>query len=221
MDERGRELVSIGGDLVAAVTSAIPIAGGPIAAVIATAGNVKRDREVAFVRHLVEKLGDRVDRLEAAAADRELSDLVGHGIDVAAVCRADDLLGLGAGIVADGLDAGAREEHLSRAHLLLDILGQLHSDHIQVLRTIATEGPREIGSALDPLTGAGVPPERLPDLLPELAEIVPQLVAWLTALGLVRNAGDQSAGTNVRIGPPAIGLTTFGVELLQHLDDPS
>lgn len=210
--------MSVTGDLVAAVTSAIPIAGGPIAGLIATAGNAKRDREVAFVRHLLEKLGDRVDQLEAAAADRELSDLVGHGMEVAVVCRADDLLGLCAGIVADGIDESATEEHLSRAHLLLDILGQLHPDHIQVLRTIAAEGPSEIGSALDPLTGVGISPERLPGVLPELADIVLQLVAWLTALGLVRNAGDQSAGTNVRIGPPAIGLTTFGIELLQHLD---
>jgi hypothetical protein len=153
--------------------------------------------------------------------NRELGDLVGHGIEVAAVCRADDLLALCAGIVADGLDYSAKEEHLSRANLLLDILSQLHPDHIGVLRTIAAVAPREIGSALDPITGAGVPPEKLPDLLPELADIVPQLVAWLTALGLVRNAGDQSAGTNVRIGPPAIGLTIFGIELLQHLDNPA
>ncbi|MDA8355305.1 MAG: hypothetical protein M0Z95_03170 [Actinomycetota bacterium] len=46
-------------------------------------------------------------------------------------------------------------------------------------------------------------------------------MAWLTALGLVRNAGDQSAGTNIRIGPPTIGLTIFGIELLQHLDNPA
>ncbi|MDA8355306.1 MAG: hypothetical protein M0Z95_03175 [Actinomycetota bacterium] len=133
MDERGRELVSIGGDLVAAVVSAIPVAGGPIAGVIATAGNVERDREVAFIRHLVEKPGDRVDRLEAAATDRELADLVGHGVEVAAACRSDDILGLCAGVVADGLDNSARAEHLSRADLLLDILGQLHPDHIDVL----------------------------------------------------------------------------------------
>ena len=221
MDERGRELVSISGDLVAAVTSGIPIAGGPIAGIIATAGNVRRDREVAFIRHLVEKLGDRVDRLEAAAEDRKLGDLVGHGIEVAVICRSDDLLELCAGIVADALDGGACEGHMSRANLLLDILGQLHPDHIKVLRTVAAVAPRELGIALDPVTGAGVPPERLPVLLPELADIVPQLVAWLTALGLVRNAGDQSAGTNVRIGPPAIGLTIFGIELLQHLDNPA
>ena len=54
-------------------------------------------------------------------------------VEMAGLPACDDILGLCAGVVADGLDNSARAEHLSRADLLLDILGQLHPDHIDVL----------------------------------------------------------------------------------------
>jgi len=91
-------------------------------------GAIQASRQVEMIAEVVERLGDRFDRLEAAVADTEAADLVRHGLDVARTCGEEEEMRLCAGIVAEGLDDDSGvdgKERRDRAHLLLEIAHQL------------------------------------------------------------------------------------------------
>jgi hypothetical protein len=215
MDEHLAEGIAVGGDLVAAGVSAIPVIGGPIAGALAMAGNVARDRRIRYLQELVEALGGRVDRLEQAILEPALADLVEHGLEVAPSCRSDDQLSLCSHIVAESLSEGAGSEHAARAHIYLGIVQQLEPTHLEVLTRISQSSPVPAFASDTTSALRGVLGTELSNTFPDLADIIEQVVAWLVALGLVENVGLGRTGGP---GPPVQWASTpFGDRLIEYL----
>jgi hypothetical protein len=186
-------------------------AGSDLLTVVA---GIQRERQKDFLRQVEENLGEDTGRVKSAASDANRADLVGHGLDVAVDCRTNDQIQLCARIVAAGLDRHATDQNRRRAHLLLGILSQLHEDHITILREVGAARPVAGAVVRRRSQGNGIDARALSQRLPELADVIDQLMAWLAALGLVENVGEIGVGPLSRLVPGKWVATKLGAQLL-------
>lgn len=222
MDETPKELLAVGQDALAAALSAIPVFGGVLAGASQALENHKIRREFVYWRSVIEKLqsdvtdqAEQIRVLQEAFNDERRTAIISQGLDIAVTRYDDEQLTLVGELVAAAILPTTSDDGLSRAQMLLDLLGQLETAHLDVLR-------RMVAARQDPTTTVGhdgVLPTALEKLMPELADIMDPLTARLNSLGLIENIATGSmggAGAQVEWWP-----TTFGWKLLDYLRDSS
>lgn len=210
-------------DLALVGVALIPMAGPGVAGAF-QAGRNYRTRKVELYRdellsRLVDDLSRRVDDLEEAMANPQRIDLVMRGSELAATTAGDETIRLIADFVAEGLLPESTSEHLSRAQLLLDVVAQLHPDHLQVLRqfdpNVIVHGGWRDGAGGNPMSEA-----LLSQRLRGFEGFIGPLLARLTALGLIEELLQPTPPIPVpgNTGPREWALTRFGVELVRFMD---
>lgn len=217
--ESGSDIAAAGVDLVAIGTSFVPVAGGPMAALLQGLSNRKFRRRIRYLEALCKNLGCRVEVLEKRmAGDEDDAELVEEAAGYADHCRSEEGLSLMGCIVAAGLSSTA-ESSRGIAHLLLDAVGRLAPEHLALIREFAMlryasqdpdrwhPGNRERGR------------QSLVHFLPGLAELIDPLLGHLEAAGLIRR-WDREQETVTRFTDRRDvqwGLTTFGVQIARYL----
>jgi hypothetical protein len=218
LEETPKELLAVGQDVLATALSAIPVFGGVLAGASQTLENHKVRRELAYWRSVIEELqtvvvdqSEQIHVLHEAFGDVRRTAIISQGLDIAVTRYDDEQLTLVGELVATAILPGTSDDGLSRAQMLLDLLGQLESAHLEVLR-------RMVATRQNPMMTVGhdgVLPTALEKLMPDLADVMDPLTARLSSLGLIENIATGrmgGAGVHVEWWP-----TAFGWKLLDYL----
>jgi hypothetical protein len=206
-------------DLTLVGVNMIPIAGTSVAGVWQTVRNYRARKVEHYRDELLASLSQRVGALEAAVAIPQRIDLIIHGSELAVTAAGDETIELIADVVAEGILPESTSEHMSRAQLLLDIVAQLHPDHLRVLRqfdpNVIISGGWSDGAGGSPMSEA-----LLSKRLQDFEGSIGPLLARLTALGLIEESIRPTPPIPVpsNTGPREWTLTRFGIQLVRYMD---
>lgn len=220
LEERGRTsdaMLATGKALLGPALSAIPVIGGPLAAAVDAADDLR-------LRHFVDELGSRLASVEvdvtALHDDPRPLLLIRDAFERARRSLWEEHARAMARIGAAALGASPEPVALERVKVLLQLLDQLQPLHLAVLRALGEPRPAR-ASGLPP--GATQRGDLSSDELGALLGAAVDDVTWaLMDLGrhrLVRYTDRSPDGISAIPGPPRASLVALGEDLLAYVDE--
>ncbi len=192
-------------------TAAIPIFGGSVAAALQAIENHRLDAEIGMIHEILDALTHRVNDVETSSVTMEqFIDLADHATRAAPDLRSDELRVGVANIVV--LAFVARPPQIARAHLLIEIASNLSPEALAVLRAVSRV-LADSYRATDRNTARPWPKETLAEAVPTLEGLIDPLIGQLESVGSIHEIPARTEHTKA-----GWTLTSFGVQLLNHLD---
>jgi hypothetical protein len=210
------DLITTAADVMAVVTSAFPVIGGPVSAIL---GGIGTSRKLKRVKEVMECLGERLQGVESDVRENyvrteDFQELLENALRAIGDEQNEDKRRVYASFIAqDMLTAIGTYDDKARA---LRFLKSLEIDHLKVLWALALEPDRR--ARVPPMGSAfGTLRERLPGLVGQIND----LIGDLNRMGLTSIANLHIMTTGMGSMDLRNSLTRDGHIVVRYVGEPA